>query len=96
MSWNLLSTLVTVNWEINLTNILLTILTILIFPAIRKLIITLIELKSAVNELNTMVGRAHPPTGALGEIAKLWTEVNDIRDWLLRNTEFDRRRHGIN
>lgn len=79
------------DWTINLTSVLLGILTILIIPLIKLLVSTLLDLRDTVDKLNLKMGNGNPPDGVLGDILYLKKEVSLHRDWLIANG-FDRRK----
>lgn len=79
-----------VDWSLNLTNLLLAVLTVMVVPVGRmivkgawSLIATIRELEGTLRSLQQVVGTVEPPSGMLGDISGLKRETRRHRDWLI-------------
>lgn len=73
----------TFDWTINLTAVILGVITLLVIPLSKLLGHTLFELRDAVRDLRRAVGTAEPPEGVLGDIGSIKREVRKHRNWII-------------
>lgn len=72
------------DWTINLTAVILTVVSLLIAPIVHLLGRTLLELRDTVRELGRDIGQDNPPSGIKGAIVGLRREEHKHRNWLIQ------------
>jgi len=74
----------TFDWTINLTAILLAIITVGLVPLIKLLGSTLFEVRDSLRDLKQAVGTWDPPEGLRGDVGRLRHEQHKHRNWIIQ------------
>lgn len=80
-----------IDYTVHIGDIVMGVASLIVLPLVKSLSTSLMGLRDSVRDLVLTIGSTAPPTGLLGDVDKLKTEMREHRDWLI---EIRDRRHG--